>query len=195
MARLRKGVLGGTFNPPHIAHLIVAHVVREVLDLDRIVIVPSCIHPFKEVTEASPEQRASMSELAVAGDRWLEVDRIEVRRGGTSFTVDTLGELRGREPDTQWHLILGQDNLAELPQWKEAERLPELASIIVTTRGEGGPPPELPFAGQATLVPVPGLDISSTAVRERVATGHSIRYWVTAAVEAFIREQGLYRGS
>lgn len=189
----RKGVLGGTFNPPHIAHLIVAHVVREALALDRILLVPSCVHAFKGEAEATPIQRATMSELAVAGDRWLEVDRIEVQRGGTSYTVDTLRELSEREPRTNWHLILGHDNLAELAAWREADRLAEFAEIVATTRGSAEPPPSLPLAQRCTLVAVPALEISSTAVRDRVAAGKSIRYWVPPGVEAFIREHGLYR--
>ncbi|HUP01228.1 MAG TPA: nicotinate-nucleotide adenylyltransferase [Gemmatimonadota bacterium] len=193
MAPLRKGVFGGAFNPPHVAHLIVAHVVGEAMSLDQVLFVPSSVHPFKNETGASPAQRAAMAELAVAGDRRLEVDRIEVRRGGLSYTVDTLAELREREPGTEWHLILGQDNLPELPQWKEAQRLPELATIVVMTRGGGQAAPGLPFDGHAKLVPVPGLDVSSTTVRERVAAGRSIRYWVPAGVEAFIHARGLYR--
>lgn len=189
----RKGILGGTYNPPHVAHLIVAHVVRESLALDRVLLVPSSVHAFKGEANATPVQRATMAELAAAGDGGLEVDRIEVQRGGTSYTVDTLRELREREPRTEWHLILGYDNLAELAEWREADRLAELAEIVVTTRGIAERAPSLPLAGRCTLVPVPVLEISSTAVRERVAAGRSIRYWVPPGVEAFIREHGLYR--
>lgn len=190
----RKGLLGGMFNPPHIAHLIVAHVVREALGLDGVLFVPASIHAFKGAAEATAVQRATMVELAVAGDRALGVDRIEIERGGTSYTADTLVSLREREPATRWHLILGQDNLHELPEWKLAERLPELAEVVVITRGTEPGAAHLPYDGQCTFVPVPSLDISSTAVRERVAGGRSIRYWVPPAVEAFIRENGLYRG-
>lgn len=189
----RKGLLGGTFNPPHVAHLIVAHVVREALELDQVVLVPTARHAFKGDAEAEPSQRAAMTELAVAGDPALVADRIEIHRGGTSYTVDTLDELSDREPDTRWHLILGRDNLAELDAWREVERLPDLAEIVVTTRGDGAAP-ELPFEGRASFVPVPGLEISSTAIRRRVAEGRSIRHWVPPAVEAYIHEQGLYRG-
>lgn len=192
----RKGILGGTFNPPHLAHLIVAQEVRETLALDLVVLIPSHTHAFKGEAAASPVHRATMTELAAAGDRGLAVDRVEVQRGGTSFTVDTLRILREREPGTRWSLILGQDILPELPAWREAERLPELADIVVTTRGAAGvadPAPDLPFAGDCTFVPVPALELSSTAVRRRVARGRSIRHWVPPAVEAYIREHGLYR--
>ena len=188
----RVGILGGTFNPPHIAHLIVAYEAREELGLDRVLLVPTASHPFKGDAAAPPRDRATMTELAVAGDPWLAADRIEIDRGGTSYTVDTLRALREREPDTAWHLILGRDNLRELGQWREAERLPELAQLVVITRGGDLTPPELPFGGRATLVPVPALEISSTAVRARIAAGRSIRYWVPPAVEAYIRHKGLY---
>jgi nicotinate-nucleotide adenylyltransferase len=191
----RKGVLGGTFNPPHSAHLIVAHEVREALALDRVVLIPTHKHPFKGEAAALPRDRATMTELAVAGDEGLETDRIEVERGGTSYTVDTLRALREREPDTEWFLIIGRDNVVELDRWREAKILPTLARIVVVNRGREATPIELPFGGRGTVVPVPVLEISSTAVRERVAQGRSIRYWVPPAVEAYIRQKGLYRAS
>lgn len=196
-SRPRKGILGGTFNPPHVAHLIVAREVAEVLGLDEVLLVPTATHAFKGEAAASPTDRARMAELSVAGDPRLSADRIEVSRGGTSYTVDTLEALREREPDTAWHLILGHDLLDELGEWKDARRLPDLAEVVVVTRGrpdEDRPAPRLPFGGACTLVPVPALEISSTAIRRRVAEGRSIRYWVTPAVEAYVREHGLYRG-
>lgn len=189
----RKGILGGAFNPPHMAHLIVAQEVRESLVLDEIVLIPSHVHALKGPASAAPRHRAAMTELAVAGDPRLSVDRIEIQRGGTSYTVDTLRALREREPGTTWVLILGRDNIDELVQWREAEALPELARVVVTTRAGLEPPSRLPFGGRCTLVPVPALDLSSTAIRSRVAAGRSIRYWVPPAVEAYIHEHELYR--
>lgn len=190
---MAKGVLGGTFNPPHLAHLIVAQEVREELELDEVVLIPTSVHAFKGPASASPRHRAAMTELAAAGDPGLKVDRIEVQRGGTSYTVETLRSLREREPGTDWTLILGRDNLEELPQWRESEALPDLARIVVTTRGGSQAAPRLPFGGRCVLVQVPALEVSSTAIRSRVAAGRSIRYWVPPAVEAYIREHGLYR--
>ena len=189
----RKGILGGTFHPPHLAHLIVAQEVREMMQLDEVVLIPTHDHPFKGAAVADPRHRAAMTELAVAGDACLSADRIEVHRGGTSYTVDTLRALRAREPDTEWALIIGRDNLEELSQWRESEALPDLANVIVTTRGGAEGAPRLPFAGRCTFVPVPALEISSTAIRVRIAAGKSIRYWVPPAVEAYIREHDLYR--
>lgn len=190
---MRKGILGGTFNPPHIAHLIVAQEVREAMDLDAVILIPTSVHAFKGEASASPRHRAALSELAVAGDPGLAVDRIEIQRGGVSYTVDTLRELRNREPETDWTLILGRDNLEELAQWREADALPGLASVVVTTRAGLAAPERMPFGGRCTLVDVPSLEISSTAIRERVARGRSIRHWVPPAVEAYIREHDLYR--
>ena len=197
-APVRKGLLGGTFNPPHVAHLIVAHIVHEALGLERVLLVPTSIHAFKGEAEASARDRAVMTELGVAGDPALEVDRIEVRRGGVSYTVDTLRELREREPDTVWHLIVGQDNLAELRQWRDVERLPDLAEIVLVSRGVGDGSPDVAepaLGGRRTRVRVPALEISSTTVRRRVAEGRSIRYWVPPGVEAYIAERGLYGGT
>ena len=190
---MRKGILGGTFNPPHIAHLIVAQEVREAMDLDQVVLVPTSIHAFKGPASADPRHRAVMTELAVAGDPCLAVDRIEIQRGGISYTVDTLRALREREPGTDWTLVLGRDNLEELSEWREADALPDLASLVVTTRAGLPAPERMPFEGRSTLVEVPSLEVSSTAIRERVARGRSIRYWVPPAVEAYIREHDLYR--
>jgi nicotinate-nucleotide adenylyltransferase len=190
---VRKGILGGTFNPPHVAHLIVAQEVREAMELDEVVLIPTSVHAFKGPASADPRHRAAMTELAVAGDPALGADRIEIQRGGVSYTVDTLRALREREPETDWTLILGRDNLEELAQWREAEALPDLAGIVVTTRAGLAAPERLPFEGRCTVVDVPSLEVSSTAVRARVASGRSIRYWVPPAVEAYIREHDLYR--
>jgi nicotinate-nucleotide adenylyltransferase len=189
----RKGIFGGTFNPPHLAHLIVAQEVREALGLDQIVLIPTHVHAFKGPASVKPRHRAAMTELAAAGEPRLSVDRIEIQRGGTSYTVDTLRTLREREPGTEWTLILGHDILHELPQWRESEALPELARIVVTSRGGIEADPRIPYGGDYTLVRVPALEVSSTAIRSRVASERSIRYWVPPAVEAYIREQGLYR--
>jgi nicotinate-nucleotide adenylyltransferase len=192
-AVVRKGILGGTFNPPHVAHLIVAQEVREAMDLGAVVLIPTSVHAFKGEASAGPRHRAAMTELAVAGDPSLAVDRIEIQRGGVSYTVDTLRALREREPETDWTLIIGRDNLEELAQWREADALPGLASVVVTTRAGVAAPEHMPFGGRCTLVDVPSLEVSSTAIRERVARGRSIRYWVPPAVEAYIREHDLYR--
>jgi nicotinate-nucleotide adenylyltransferase len=194
---VRKGILGGTFDPPHVAHMIVAQEVREALSLESMLLVPTATHPFKGEAGAGPTHRAAMAELAVAGDPALVVDRLEVERGGTSYTVDTLEALREREPGTSWHLVIGVDNLGELSDWNQADRLPELAKIVVITRGGlpvGNRKPDVAMPESCSVVEVPALEISSTVIRRRVAEGRPIRYWVPPAVEAYIGEHGLYGG-
>lgn len=193
----RKGLLGGTFNPPHIAHLIVAHIVREELALEQVLLVPTHRHPFKGEAEASPRDRAAMTELAAAGDPYLAADRLEIERGGVSYTVDTLRQLRDREPETSWHLIVGQDNLPDLHEWHAVEDLPGLAELVVVTReadGNGDRGRDIPFRGRLRWVPVPTIEISSTTIRRRIAEGRTIRHWVPPAVEAYIAARGLYTG-
>lgn len=193
----RKGLLGGTFNPPHIAHLIVAHIVHEELSLDQVLLVPAHRHPFKGEAEASPRDRAAMTELAVAGDPYLAADRLEIERGGVSYTVDTLRQLRDREPETAWHLIVGQDNLPELHEWQAVEELPGLAEFVVVTREveeSGDRDRDIPFPGKLRWVSVPTIEISSTTIRRRIAAGRTIRHWVPPAVEAYIAARGLYAG-
>lgn len=197
-SRPRKGILGGTFNPPHVAHLIVVGEVAGALGLDEVVLIPTSTHAFKGESAASPVDRARMAELSVAGDPRLSADRIEVQRGGTSYTVDTLEALHEREPGTKWYLIIGRDLLDELGKWKDSRRLPDLAEVVVVTRGlpsSERPAPRLPFGGECTFVPVPAMEISSTTIRRRVAEGKSIRYWVVPAVEAYIADNGLYRAA
>lgn len=197
-SRPRKGILGGTFNPPHVAHLIVVGEVAGALGLDEVVLIPTSTHAFKGESAASPVDRARMTELSVAGDPRLSADRIEVQRGGTSYTVDTLEALNEREPGTKWYLIIGRDLLDELGKWKDSRRLPDLVEVVVVTRGLPSPErpaPRLPFGGECTFVPVPAMEISSTTIRRRVAEGKSIRYWVVPAVEAYIADNGLYRAA
>lgn len=172
-----------------------AQEVRESLSLESVLLVPTATHAFKGEASAGPAHRAAMTELAVAGDPGLVADRLEVERGGTSYTVDTLEALRKREPGTSWHLVIGVDNLGELPDWHRAERLPELAEIVVITRGGlsiESQPPGFAFAESSSVVEVPALEISSTVIRRRVAERKPIRYWVPPAVEAYIHEHGLY---
>ena len=194
---MRLGIFGGSFDPVHYGHLLLAEAAREEARLDEVWFVPVAISPHKVSAQAEEpaagEHRAAMLELAVAWDPRLVVDRLELQRGGVSYTVETMRLLREKEPDTEWFLIVGGDIVPELPQWKSAEELPELARVVVITRGNADGAGRLPYPGRSTLVRVPDLEVSSTAIRERVAAGRSIRYWVPPAVEAYIREHGLYR--
>lgn len=185
----RVGLLGGSFDPVHHGHLLAARALREGLALDEVRLVPAGEQPFKAGQHgAGAEARAEMVARAVAGEPGLACERLEVDRPGPSYTVDTLRALRAREPDAEWVLCLGADAAADLPSWREAERLPELATLVAFRRA-GGPPPSGPFQ----VAEVPLVDISATSIRSRVRAGRSIRWLVPEVVAAYIATHRLYR--
>lgn len=189
---MRIGVFGGTFDPPHLGHLIVAADVYEALELDRLLLVPSAMHPFKgSAVHASAEQRAELLRAAILGDERFEVDEIELRRSGPSYTVDTLRVLREREPDAELFFVMGADNVRDLPKWREPEEIVRLARLAIVARAGERVAPELPFP--SLTVPVTRVDISSTEIRRRAAAGRSIRYLVPEAVREVILREALYR--
>jgi nicotinate-nucleotide adenylyltransferase len=184
------GIFGGSFDPVHHGHLIVGQVAAERLKLDSLRFVPAREQPFKAGQHRTgAEHRAAMLSRAVAGAGALAVDLSELKRPGPSYTVDTLRELRRQEPGAELVLLLGADAAAELPAWREAERVPELARIAVFAR-PGSPVPALPWI--TTLVEVPAIDISATEVRRRAREGLSLRYWVPDAVAEYITSHQLY---
>ena len=196
----RLGLLGGTFNPPHLGHLVMAQEAHEQLGLDRVLLVPVAVPPHKEA-EADPgaEARVRLSELAVGDDDRFGVSRIEVDRGGPSFTVDTLRALHDRAPEDDLTFIVGGDMAHSLPSWREPEAVLELATLAVAER-EGVRREDLarrlePLHGgdRVTFFDMPRLDVSSSAIRRRVAAGRSIRYLVPDAVARAVTDGGLYR--
>lgn len=197
MAPQRIGVFGGTFDPPHIGHLIVAHDVIEALHLDRMILVPAGNPPHKPpsdgYTPSAAEVRLAMVRAAVEGDPVLEVDDLEVRREGPSYTVDTLREFRGRWPEAKLFVVIGVDQLEELHTWRAPEELERLATLVVLAR-EGQSPPSDGFRAQVAfdLVPHTRVDLSSTAIRRRVREGYSIRYRVAEATRRILVREGLY---
>lgn len=201
----RVGVLGGSFDPIHLAHLIVAERVRDELALDHVLLVPAAAQPLKPgPTLAGGADRLAMLELAVAGNPGLRVEPLELERGGVSYTADTLAELRRRGTGPALHLILGSDTYRLLDRWRRPDEVRRLARIVVVPRGERLPPSATTLAradaaaaalsGSGDLVVnVPVLDISASDVRSRVARGLSIRYLVPEAVRDYIAARGLYR--
>jgi nicotinate-nucleotide adenylyltransferase len=192
---MKVGIFGGTFNPPHMGHLIVAERVRADLELSRIVFVPSFISPHKQDREiASGEERLMMLRLAIGGDRRYDVSDLELRRGGVSYTVETLAEMARNLPSDELFFLLGMDNLVEFDTWKDPGRIAELATLVVMAR-PGFPRPERPPVEGLKLIyrDVPEIAISSTDIRHRVLGGDSIRFLVPDAVEQYIRGRGLYR--
>lgn len=181
-------LFGGTFDPPHMGHLVLADCAREKFG-GSVVFLPAG-DPWRKSARvvAAAAHRLAMTELAADTNPNFAVDAREVRRGGPSYMVDTLDAFRG-EGYEQIVLILGSDALADLPNWKEPDRIRAMATLAVASR-EGRPAPERPG-----VVPVsmPTLDISSTMIRDRIAAGQTIRYIVPAAVRDYIAYHRLYR--
>lgn len=187
------GLFGGSFDPVHHGHLIVGQVAAEKLKLDSLRFVPAREQPFKAGRHGtSSEHRAAMLSLALQGTRGFSVDRSELNRPGPSYTVDTLRQLHEREPRADFVLLLGADAALDLPAWREADRLPELARIAVFAR-PGTPVPSLPWITAA--IEVPAIDISATEVRRRARQGQSLRYWVPDPVAEYIVAHRLYLDS
>jgi nicotinate-nucleotide adenylyltransferase len=184
------GLFGGSFDPVHHGHLIVARVAAEALRLDELRFLPAREQPFKRGRHAAPAaDRAVMLELAIAGSPGFAVERAELERPAPSYTVDTLEALRDREPAATFSLLLGADAAAELPAWHRASELPGLARIVVFGR-PGSPVPASPLI--AGTIEVPAIDISATDIRERVRAGLPVRYWVPDAVAEYMVRHRLY---
>lgn len=191
---MKLGVLGGTFDPIHNAHLLLAEQAREQLGLDKVLFIPAGDPWRKAFRRVAPaEHRLAMTQLAVKDEPAFVVDDCEVKRDGATYTADTLRELHRRHAKDELYLLLGEDALADLPFWREPEAIAEEAHIVVAPRG-GVVLPELPFdADRVIRIKMPFLEISSTDVRERAKADHSLRYLVPDAVAAYIKEHKLYR--
>lgn len=192
---MRTGIFGGAFDPPHSGHLIIAEGVLDEFDLNRILFVPYTIGPHRpEGPVAEPRHRLNMLELSIRDNESFQVDDRELRRGGISFTVETLRSLNEDYPEDELVLIIGSDQLPIFSEWREWEAILDLADVAVIERPgfglDGGP---VQLHSRMVTVSLPLLILSSTMVRERVATGRSIRYLVPPAVAVYIEEHGLYR--
>jgi nicotinate-nucleotide adenylyltransferase len=213
---MKTGILGGTFNPIHLAHLRIAEEVREACDLDEVLFIPAAIPPHKAAqVAASFADRLAMVQAAIADNPAFRVSDLEAQRSGKSFSVDTLGILRDADPTGERYFIVGLDSFRDIATWKDYARLFELAHMVVTARpGVELPDPlaALPVAvkadfcyddqlkklrhrsGNAVIfLEETRLDISSTLIRRKVAAGESVRYLVPPAVAAHIASHGLYR--
>jgi nicotinate-nucleotide adenylyltransferase len=196
------GILGGTFNPPHIGHLICAQEALVCLGLDTVVWIPAGVPPHREV-EGDPgaEARYEMCELAVSADERFSLSRVEVDREGPSYMVDTLRALRSSAPDDELFLILGGDQAASLRSWHEPEEVLSLATIAVAER-TGWPRPAIGVrlsglrgAERLVFFEMPRVDVSSSMVRRRAREGKPIRYLVPDGVANYIGAQSLYGAS
>ena len=193
------GILGGTFNPPHVGHLVCAQEARARLGLDRALLMPAFSPPHKPLPDdPGPDARLEMCRRAAQDAPWLEVSDLEVRRGGASYTVDTLEALRAAAPADELTWIAGGDMARSLPTWREPERVLTLARFAVAERGEDRREAiERSLAGLAgresvVFLDMPRIDVSSSTVRARVAAGLPERWLVPDAERAYEEEHGLY---
>lgn len=188
MSRPKIGIFGGTFDPIHVGHLAIARAAVESVPLDKVIFVLAKRSPLKERPPVASEgDRLAMLERVVDDETKFGVSRIELDREGPSYTIDTLEALRD---EGELYLILGSDALADFPRWRQAERIAQLAHLLVADRpGAPTPPRNIPH----TLFDAPRLDLSSRELRARAARGRSLRYLVPNVVWRYIEERGLYR--
>jgi nicotinate-nucleotide adenylyltransferase len=191
----RLGVLGGSFNPVHLAHLHVARLAREAGGLDEVLFVPAARPPHKAAAALAPApHRLAMLQLALEGESEFALCDIELHRDGPRYTVETLDTLARSYPGRRLTFIMGLDSLADLPGWRDPERILESHAVIAVDRPGLDPKAVDPgLAGRVRIVTGNPLAISSTRVRERVAAGRSIRELVPHGVDTYIAEHGLYR--
>ena len=188
----RFGLFGGSFDPVHLGHLLVAQAAREELDLTRLFFIPVAQSPFKpEARPTSAPERLRLLRLALAGKSWCELDEQEIQRGGLSFTIDTVRDYARRFPAAQLFYLIGADHLPQLPQWRAAEELARLVEFVVIPRpGQAEATFPAPFRGRR-LAGFP-LGVSSSQIRARVKAGLPIDHLVPDAVAGAIRNNGLY---
>ncbi len=201
---MRLGIFGGSFNPVHYGHLLLAESCREACALDEVWLVPAAVPPHKQgVVLAPAKARLEMLELALAGNEQLRPSSIELERGGVSYTVDTLERITAEKPGVKLFLLMGADSLADLPTWREPSRICSLATPIVVRRA-GSPEPDFsvlgPFVPPDRLteirrmqVEMPIIELSSTDLRQRAAAGKSLRWRTPRAVEKYIQTHALYK--
>ena len=185
---MKTALYGGSFDPIHHGHLILAREAMEQLGLDRVVFIPAAVSPFKlEAQPASAELRLAMVRAAIEDEPGFECDDSEIHRPGPSFTVDTVEAWQKRAPDDELFYFIGQDNVRDLPKWRRWPELQRLAKFVVFERDSGAPPHDF-------LRVVRRFDVSATEVRKRVAERQSIRYLVPEAVRSIIGTNHLYQG-
>ena len=195
---MRLAIFGGSFDPPHVGHLLAASDAFEHLSLNRLIFVPAANQPLKTGrANAPPAHRLAMVRLLVSSDPRFEVSSLEVDRGGLSFTVDTLMHFAMQYPNAERFLLVGADVLGSFGQWREPRRILELAKLVLLERQSDAPPASPAALGkdEALRLPTRRIDVSSTEIRDRVRSGQPVRGFVSDAVAAYIERAGLYRES
>lgn len=189
--RMKVGILGGTFNPPHTGHLIMAEQIKDQLDLDKIFFMPTAEPPHSSVNKKtiSSDKRVHMLELATQENEDFEIERFEVDRGGKNYTYDTMKALIELYPTIDFYFIIGGDMIVDLPTWHRIDELIELVQFVGVKRPGYSVETDYPII----LVDIPTIDLSSTTIRQKVGIGCSIKYLVPEAVEHYIALEGLYQ--
>ena len=196
---MRLGLFGGTFDPVHLGHLVLAEQCREACGLDRVWFVVAGSPPHKPGERTAVGHRLEMARIAVAGHPAFEVSDVEARRPGPHYSVETLGQVHRDRPGDDLFFLIGADSLADLPFWRHPEGIARLATLVVVNRPGIDPTetpawPDLgPEARPMVSVTIPPIGIASHDLRRRLAEGRSVRYLVPRGVEAYIEAQGLYR--
>lgn len=201
---MRLGIFGGSFDPVHYGHLLLAETCREQCALDQVWLLPAAASPLKQDRHvAAARHRVDMLRLAVGGHPAMQISTLEIDRGGVSYTVDTLTAIHAQQPEAELFLLMGADAVADLPQWRAAARICELAILVVVRRAGTAEPsfdrlqtvtsPQRLELFRAHQVTMPIVELSSTDIRSRVVRGQSIRYRTPRAVEKYIESHGLYR--
>ncbi len=193
----KLGIFGGTFDPPHLGHMVVAQDACDLLDLDRLIWIPARRSPHREEPVASAEQRFRMVAGAVEGDSRFEASDIEIRRDGPSYTIDTVRDLAGQHPTARLYLIIGVDQWADFGRWREPVEIGRLAEVAVMARAGEEPKALDPASTRGETfafieVGVTRVDVSATQIRRRVADGLSVRYLVPDRVRQIIEADNLY---
>ncbi len=189
--KMKIGILGGTFNPIHIGHLILAEEAREKLGLDGIIFVPTYLPPHKDSSDiAAAEDRLTMVKMAVSGNPYFSVSELEIKRDGRSYTIDTIRQLKAKYPNDDLYFIIGSDLLTYLEEWKDLDEINKMVRFIVATR-PGYALEKIP--SRISTLPIRAVDISGFEIRKAIRENKSFRYLVPEAVFDYMNEHKLYR--
>lgn len=191
---MKIGIYGGTFDPVHLGHLILAETVREFAGLDQVWFVPANLNPHKQGQAVTPAKaRLEMLRFALAGNPYFQLSEIEIRRTGPSYMFETMQSIRQKQAEDELFLMVGADALTDFPQWREPGLILEMAQLIAVNRGREpvAIPDDIP-ADRVLLCNMPAIEISATSIRDKCANGLSIRYLTPRPVELFIRTNHLY---